>query len=94
MSDTGAEVEARVRTLLMKRSAVERLEMGFEMFETARAMMAAGLAAEGLERGTEEWRIAVLSRTYRDDLSGAQRQRFIEQSRAWEGRGRRGAKTF
>jgi len=43
MRDTPPEIERRVRDEIMKRSPEERFVMGAEMFEAARAMIAASL---------------------------------------------------
>ncbi len=41
MTDTPPEIERRVREMLMARSGEERMVMGAEMFEAAKAMVCA-----------------------------------------------------
>ena len=48
MTDTSEKTSEVYRNMLMKRSGEERLIMGGEMFEAARAMMEAGFDAEGI----------------------------------------------
>jgi len=65
--DTPPETEALFRRLLLERSADERMRMGCEMFDTAKALIAASLppdvAADPLESD-----IAVLRRLYEHEL--------------------------
>ena len=67
MRDTSPETEALFRRLLLERSADERMRMACEMFDTAKALIAASLlpdvAADPLESDT-----AVLRRLYEHEL--------------------------
>lgn len=69
MNDTSPKVEALVQELLMQRSGWERMLMGFDMYETARAIVEGSLEAEGLIRGSVEFRRRLLQRLYGDELS-------------------------
>ncbi len=79
MNDTSPRAEKLMRELLMKRSGEERLRMGFSMYDAARAILEAGLRAEGLVEGTVEWRRRFLERMYGDEL----RPEVIERVAAW-----------
>jgi hypothetical protein len=46
MNDTPGQIANRVRELLLARSGAERLMMGSQMFEAARAMMLASFPAD------------------------------------------------
>jgi hypothetical protein len=67
MNDTSPEMAAKLRELFMQRSGAERLRMGCDMFTAARAMMIAGLEAQGY-RG-DELRRQILLRTYGQDFA-------------------------
>ncbi len=68
MNDTSPRAQELMRKLLMQRSGPERLLMGFDMHDSARALLEAGLRAEGLVEGTVEWRRRFLQRMYGDVL--------------------------
>ena len=74
MKDTSPEMEARFREMLMARSGAERLRMGFDMFDTARALVLAGLPP-----GTSEAdrRVHLFLRFYGDEFTAEQRERII-----------------
>ena len=55
--------------LLKKRTPAERLAMGCSMFDTARALMRAGIKTQSPHISTAELRIQMLRRTYGFELS-------------------------
>lgn len=67
MRDTSPEMEAKLRELFMQRSGVERLRMGCEMFSMARAIVTAGLEAQGYSG--MELKKQVFLRTYGQDFT-------------------------
>jgi hypothetical protein len=69
MNDTSPRAEQLMRKLLLQRSGAQRLRMAFEMYDSARTLLEAGLRAEGLLEGTVEWRRRFLQRMYGDELS-------------------------
>ena len=85
MKDTLPRAEALVRTLMLPRSAEERLKMAAGMFSASRALMAASFLAEGLKPGTVEWKLRLLDRTYGSEISPTLRRRLIERWRSEEG---------
>jgi hypothetical protein len=64
MNDTPPSVQARYRKLLMQRSGEERLKMGCDMFDTARALMKASLTAQT----STELKKQIFLRTYGSDF--------------------------
>ena len=71
MNDTTPRAEALFRELMMKRSPLERFEMGLSMFDAAREMMVAGIKAELPNIGERELRAQIFLRTYGNDLPEA-----------------------
>ena len=89
MKDTLPRAEALIRTLMLQRSAQERLKMAAGMFSASRALMAASFLAEGLKPGTVEWKLRLLDRTYGSEISPTLRRRLIERWRSEEEGGTR-----
>jgi len=87
MTDTAPEAQAMFRELLMKRSGEERVRMACDMFQAARRLTLAALPSDIASNPTER-RIALLVRTYRDDLDDDLLTRVIAdlRSRTTEGR--------
>jgi hypothetical protein len=77
VKDTTPKMEARFHEMLMRRSPEERARMCLDMFDSARALVVAGLKEQGLKPGTLEFAKALLLRTYGDQLT-------LEQVRRWE----------
>jgi hypothetical protein len=65
------------RRLLMERSAEERLEMGCAMFDTARALMRAGLGIPPGAHLSPDMRVRLFLRTYGRDFDAATAARII-----------------
>lgn len=84
MNDTPEGVRRRYRALLMSRPAADRLRMGCDMFEAARALIRAAVGARG-ERATRQ---ALFLRTYGADFDAETRGRILA---ALSGRARFGA---
>lgn len=68
MHDTPPRTEALYRRMLMERSGVERLKMGFSMYATARQLVEAGLRSHAPAMTEAELRVGVLRRFYGGDL--------------------------
>jgi hypothetical protein len=65
------------RQLLMQRSGTERLKMGCSMFDTARALMRAGLGDEtGLDR-SPTMRVRLFERTYGREFNPVAAARIV-----------------
>ena len=73
MNDTPEAVSRRYRALLMSRPAADRLRMGCDMFEAARALIRAGVAASG-EQATRQ---SLFLRTYGADFDAETRDRIL-----------------
>ena len=80
MNDTDPKVAERYTAMLMSRSGVERMKMGSSMFQTARALMIAGLRAEGVAE--EDMKVAIFLRTYGDQFTEEQKARICAKLRA------------
>jgi hypothetical protein len=68
VNDTPPKVEALMRELIMRRSAEERLQMCFSMFDFARELLESSLKEEGLAEGSYEFRRRYLERMYGGEL--------------------------
>jgi hypothetical protein len=66
MNDTPEAVQDLYRTLLMRRSGSERLQMGRAMFDTARTFARASL--RGRSHNDNELRVHLFVRTYGGDF--------------------------
>ena len=73
MNDTSAEMELIHRRLMMARDGWARLQMGCDMFDTAKAIAIAGLRPS--ERGCAQ--AALFQRFYRDDFDPVTRERIL-----------------
>lgn len=78
MNDTSPRAEALVLALLRAKTPLERFAMTCDMFNAARAFMESALVQQGLERGSVEWKLAILDRTYGDEISPAHRRQLVE----------------
>ena len=81
MKDTGPEIEEIFFNMMMAKSGVERLKMGFEMYEMARKMVIASIKEENSGISDKEMKISLLNRFYGDDLPPDTKQKFIERIR-------------
>jgi hypothetical protein len=77
MNDTPEAVQNFYRTLLMRRSCSERLQMGCSMFDTARAFALANLRL--LSHSDDELRVRLFVRTYGGDFDAE----TVERISAW-----------
>lgn len=78
MNDTSPRAEALVLALLREKTPLERFAMTCDMFAAARVLMESALVEKGLERGSVEWKLAILDRTYGDEISSTHRRQLIE----------------
>lgn len=76
MKDTPEAVQNFYRTLLMRRSGSERLQMGCAMFDTARAFVRASLRAPS--HSDDELRVRLFIRTYGGDFDPETAGRIAE----------------
>ena len=76
MNDTPESVRELHRSMLMKRSGAERLKMGCNMFDTARALAKANLRSEGCPE--EEIPIRLFLRFYERDFDEDTLARIVE----------------
>ena len=79
--DTTEQAADRFRQLLMQRSAEERLRMASDMFDTARALIVAGLPRD-VAANPSERRIAVFLRMYGRDLEPGFLARIVGELRS------------
>jgi len=77
MNDTPEAVQNFYRTLLMRRSGSERLQMGCAMFDTARAFALANLRL--LSHSNDALRVRLFVRTYGGDFDAE----TVERISAW-----------
>ena len=78
MNDTSPRADALVLALLKRKTPTERFAMTCDMFAASRAFMESALAEQGLDRGSVEWKLAILDRTYGEEISPTHRRRLIE----------------
>jgi hypothetical protein len=77
VKDTTPETEQFYRELLLSRPNAERLRMGCEMFEAAKALALAGLR----ERGDDHLQERLFLRLYGTDFSAEECERILVQIR-------------
>ena len=77
MNDTPEAVQNFYRTLLMRRSGSERLQMGCAMFDTARAFALANLRL--LSHSDDDLRVRLFVRTYGGDFDA----KTVERISTW-----------
>lgn len=77
MNDAAPRTE-RLFIELARKTPAQRVAMGAQMFDAARALLEAALRKEGLTPGTLDWKLALLDRTYGSEISPRLRQRLIE----------------
>ena len=77
MRDTPPEMDARYRTMLMKRSGEERLAMGCAMRETARALVEASLLKHNPEATPEAIRKGLFLRFYGHEFDADSRDKIL-----------------
>lgn len=82
MKDTAPETEALYRSLLMRRSGEERLLMAGRMFDSARTMVRASLAAQGIAGDAAATRAAIFLRFYGSDFDPETRDHIAERIRS------------
>jgi len=76
MTDTPDAVRRLYHELLMRRSGAERLRMGCDMFDAARALARSSLGdASGADR-SRDLKTRLLLRTYRGDFDAATLERI------------------
>jgi len=66
MNDTSPEIENYIRLKMQNKSSIERLKMGFSMFETARNLIKNSIPPE---TDSLEKKIIMLRRMYSSDFS-------------------------
>jgi len=76
MNDTPEAMQSFYRTLLMRRSSSERLQMGCAMFDTARAFARANLRVSS--HSDDELRVHLFVRTYGGDFDADTVERISE----------------
>lgn len=77
MKDTAEEIDAAYRERFASLSPLERLVMMSDMFDTARALMEAGIRTSQPEISSRDLRIEMFKRLYWNDLDEATMARFI-----------------
>ena len=81
MKDTAPDVEAAYAALLASRSAADRLRMTCDMFDAAKTLMAAGIRASEPTISSEDLRIRMFERLYRDDFDPQTYDRIVRELR-------------
>jgi hypothetical protein len=77
MTDTGPEVDALYRRLLLARSGEERLQMGFSMYATARAFVVASVLEKEPGASPERIREGIFLRFYGHDFDEPSRADIV-----------------
>lgn len=78
MKDTNPAIEEMFFNMMMARNGVERLRMGFEMYEMARRIVIASILKDNPEISERNMKISLFNRFYGNDLSPETRKMFIE----------------
>lgn len=77
MKDTFPEMDARYRDMLMQRSGEERLKMGCTMFDTAKALMQAGILDQNPHASPAEIRRALFMQLYGHEFDADSRAKIL-----------------
>lgn len=77
MNDTPQEMGKRYHDMLMRRSGEERLKMGCEMFDAAKAIVKSSILNENSRLTESELKEKIFLRFYGLDLSEAQKRKII-----------------
>lgn len=81
MKDTNPAIEEMFFNMMMARNGVERLRMGFEMYEMARKIIIASILKDNPEIPERDMKISLFNRFYGNDLSSEIKQKFVERIR-------------
>jgi hypothetical protein len=82
MMDTPPAVRDVYRQLLMQRSGAERLRMGADMFDAARALVRASLGDPSGVDSSADMKIKLFLRIYGPDFDRGSRERIMARLRA------------
>ncbi len=77
MNDTAPEIEERYRAMLLRRSGVERLEMGCAMHATAKALVKAAILAQNPQESSTALRRALFLRFYSADFNTPAKEKIL-----------------
>jgi len=77
MNDTSPDMESRYRAMLMERSGEERLKMGCSMFDTAKALMQAGILDQNPHASPAEIRRALFMHLYGHEFDAESRAKIL-----------------
>lgn len=65
MTDTNPKIQMRLNAMMMRKTGIERLKMGFSMFDMAKKLVIASIRASG---SGDDIRRQLLIRFYQSDL--------------------------
>jgi hypothetical protein len=77
MNDTSPDMESRYRAMLMERSGEERLKMGCSMFDTAKALMRAGILDQNPHASPAEIRRGLFMQLYGHEFDAKSRAKIL-----------------
>lgn len=77
MNDTSESMEKQYRAILMQRSGEERLKMGCEMFDAAKAIVRSSILNENPGLTASELKERIFLRFYGSDFSESQKRKII-----------------
>ena len=77
MNDTSPDMESRYRAMIMERSGEERLKMGCSIFDTAKALMQAGILDQNPHASPAEIRRALFMQLYGHEFDADSREKIL-----------------
>ena len=77
MKDTAPEIESLFYQMIMEKSGVERLMMGFSMFDMARMQVEAGIRANKPNATIQEIRREIFLRFYGQEFSPEEQDEIL-----------------
>jgi hypothetical protein len=86
VNDTSDEIRARYREMLLRLPGEERLAMACRMFDTARAIVRAGLGEPADTKDSPDTREAIFRRFYGRDFDETTAARIVARLRQSDGR--------
>lgn len=77
MNDTSPEMAQKMRELIQLKTPIERLTMGWSMYETSKYLIIRGILEENPNISEVALRQEVFLRFYREDFNPAEREKIL-----------------
>ena len=78
MDDTSPEIAKKMREMFLKKTPLERLQMGCSMYDTSRYVVSCAILRENPNITNGEFRKEIFLRFYGNDFDTEERNKIIE----------------